>query len=587
MAYVTVGLVALFAGIAYLDVRAVRDIRDEVFRERIALASSLAHDVDQDFDFLGSDLLMGAESLDLAVGDFHGAANELGELLRRHVASSQFFRVTFVGILDEHGQMLASDPPTDIPPPPQAGEIVRRAISENRRLILRSRRYEDGRTPFAIVVMPVSSAWTGGQPLAVVANTVGVSGYMPAVPGGGTGYSMEIIDADGRIIVSSLEVEESGKTSLHHSVLKKYMATGQSGVEIQTDPYSTGEDRILAITPLPSGPFYVILEQRANLALMVPQRLQNTMLAVGATSLVLALGVAWCTTRSVVRPIRKLRATACAFAQGGLDSPVNVAAQDELAELAEDIEAMRRQLKRSRDDLEAARLELEAKVVQRTLRLQETLSKIISAQEEERKRLARELHDGQSQALGALSVSLDRISHLLGPSPALREAEQARDLARSLLKDTRRVIYDLRPSVLDDMGLVAAIRWCAESHLERHGIQVARKSTLAPDRLPGALEVVIFRVAQEAIVNIERHAQARHASISLEQTSSSVRMEIRDDGRGFVLGNVATSGYGSGVGLEGMAERARLVGGRIEVISEPGKGTTLTLEVPLDKVGGK
>ncbi len=584
MAYVTIGLVVLFSGLAYFDLLAVRDIQDEVFRERMALASSLAHNIGQDFDFLASDLMMGVEGLDIPPGDFNMAAQQLGHLLRRHAASSQFFRVSSVGILDDAGQMLASDPPRQTPPPPQAGGVVRRAIAAGKPLVLRSRRNEDNRMPFAVVVVPFSSAWTGGRPLAVVANTVGLSGYMPAIPGGGTGYSMEILDAEGNIIVSSLELEQVGKISPHYAVVRKYISEGTGGVEIQREPDdSPGEDRILAVTPLPSGLFYLVLEQPANLALMVPQRRQREMLAVGVMGLVLALGVAWHTTRSVVRPVRQLRATARTFAQGSLDSPVRVSAQDELAELAEDIEAMRRQLKRSRDELESARRELEAKVAERTVRLQEILGKTITAQEEERRRLARELHDGQSQALGALSVSLDRISRLLGPSPALKEVEQARDTARALLKDTRRLIYDLRPSVLDDMGLEAAIRWCAENHLERHGIQVTQKSNLSPGRLPGALEVALFRVAQEAIVNIERHAAARHAEIILEHRDSFLRMEVRDDGKGFVPARTATPGDSSGVGLEGMTERARLIGGKIEIISEPGKGTTVRLEVPLDK----
>ncbi|HJW88214.1 MAG TPA: histidine kinase, partial [Dehalococcoidia bacterium] len=281
--------------------------------------------------------------------------------------------------------------------------------------------------------------------------------------------------------------------------------------------------------------------------------------------------------------VRQLRVIAGTIAQGRLDSPVQIAAQDEVGELAEDIETMRGQLARFRDDLEQAKQALERQVRERTQRLHETLGKVITAQEEERRRLARELHDEQGQALGAISISLDRLSRLVGPAfpQVQKEIEQARDMARLLLQETRRLIYDLRPSVLDDMGLEAAIRWSAETHLERHGVEVTFNSSLPPGRLSPPVEVALFRVAQEAITNIERHAQARHAGIVLEQQGSSLLMQVRDDGRGFDARHIL-NGRETGVGLEGMQERVLLIGGHMEVVSVPGKGTLIKVEVPLD-----
>ncbi len=589
MAYVTVGLVVLFSGLAFFDLRAVRDAQDQVFRERMALASSLAQEMDHDFGFLASDLLMGVESLDLSAGDAKVAVDQLSHLVRRHT-TSQFFRVSFVGVMDDQGQLLASAPAALGPLPPRVGGVVRRAIAQNRPLILRSRRSDETGVPFAAVVVPVSAAWTGGQPLAVVADTIGVSGYLPAIPGGGTGYSMEVLGSDGRIIVSSPDPEQVGRTSPHYADLRKYINAELGGVEIHYGHESVpGGDQVVAITPFPSGPFYLVLKQPVELALAVPQRRQKEMMAVGVVGLMLALGVAWGTTRSVVRPVTQLRATARGFAAGNLENPVKVVAQDELGDLAVDIETMRQQLKRSRDDLEGTKRELEAKVAERTRRLQETLGKIITAQEEERRRLARELHDEQSQSLGALSVSLDRISRLMGAAspPVHEEMEQAREMARSLLKGTRRLIYDLRPSVLDDMGLEAAIRWCAETHLECHGVRVTLRNSLPPGRLPGPVEVALFRAAQEAIVNVERHSQARNAEILIERQKSTLRMEVRDDGRGFDPGATGNGSGTSGVGLEGMKERIHLVGGKIDVLSEPGKGATVRIEVPLDRIGAE
>lgn len=588
MAYVTVGLLVLFGGLGFLDALSIRDTTDQVFRERTALAQSIARDVEQDLDFLASDLRMGARGLNLPGKDFNKAANNLHQLLKLH-SSSQFFHVSFVGIKDEQGNLLAGAPADLMEATHPDPNEIQLAMAQNRPLILRSQRAPEGSVPFATVVVPVVATTEKGQRLAVVADTIGVVGMPAAVPGWGTEYSMEIVTADDGTVITTSRAEQMGKKTSHYPILQKYMKSSLGGVEVHhATKGASGGDHVVAMTPLPSGTFYLVLEQPASLALAVPQQRQNEMLAVSITSMLLMLGAAWYTTRRVVRPVEQLKAAARAFAQGSLDQPVNVVAQDELGELAEDIESMRRQLKRSHDEIEQARIELEKKVKERTQRLQETLGKIITAQEEERRRLARELHDEQSQSLGALSVSLDRISRLVGQtsSPQTRaEIEQARDMARSLLNETRRIIYDLRPSVLDDMGLQAAIRWCAETHLERHGVKINIQSSLPQKRLPVPVEVALFRVAQEAIVNIERHSQARNAGIVLEQQDSLLRMQVWDDGKGFAS---ETGGNGldvSGVGLEGMRERVRLIGGSMDILSAPGRGTTIKVAVPVDEEG--
>ncbi len=531
---------------------------------------------------------MGARGLNLPGKDFDKAADNLYQLLKLH-ASSQFFHVSFVGIKDEQGQLLAGVPATLREATHPDPYEIQMAFAQNRPLILRSQRAPEGSTPFALVVVPVAASADTAQRIAVVADTIGVFGLPSAVPGWGTEYAMEIVTAGDGTVITSSRADQMGKKTSHYPILQKYMKSGLGGVEVHHIPEGTsGSDHVVAMTQLPSGPFYLVLEQPATLALAVPQRRQNEMLSMSLAGMVITLGVAWYTTRRVVRPVEQLKAAARAFALGSLDKPVKVVAQGELGDLAEDIESMRHQLKRSRDHIEQAKTELERKVKERTQRLQETLGKIITAQEEERRRLARELHDEQSQSLGALSISLDRISHLVGPSSppqAREEIEQARDMARSLLKETRRLIYDLRPSVLDDMGLQAAIRWCAETHLEKHGVKINIQSSLSSERLPSPVEVALFRVAQEAIVNIERHAQARNAGIMLEQQDSLLRMQVWDDGKGFVRTPFGNGLDVSGVGLEGMQERVRLLGGSIDIVSAPGKGTTIKVDVPVDREG--
>ncbi len=577
MAYVTLGLLGLLGALTYFDMRAMAEVKARVFRGRIALAQSLARDVRQDFEFLASDLRLGAEGLELPGDDFQGAAGQLYKSLQDH-ASSQFFRLASVSIMDGQGRLLGTAPPGAERAPYPSPEQVQAAVAQDEMLVLRSRLALDGSVPFASVVTPVRPE---GLPLVLVAETVGVSTITSALPQAGTGYYMQIVLAEDGTVVSTSQARGIGERSAHYSLLQKYQGVDSGGVEIAAEPQG---DRVVAVTPLPGTPFYLVLEQPTSLAFAGQRRRERELQVTALASVVALLGAAWYTTRKVVRPVKRLQATARAIAEGGLDTPVGVVAQDEVGQLAEDIEAMRRQLRTYRDNLEQANRELKEQVAERTQRLQETLGKVITAQEEERRRLARELHDEQSQALGALAVSLDRVDRLLGTgAPGARaELQEASRTVRILLRETRRIIYDLRPTVLDDMGLAAAIRWCAETHLDRHGIDVAIQDSIAPGRLPAAMEVALFRVAQEAIVNVERHSRAKHAGIELGQRNSSVTVRIWDDGQGFDPGSPGTGEEALGVGLEGMQERVRLIGGKMEISSAPGKGTTVRVEAPLD-----
>lgn len=588
MTYVTAGLVLLFGGLVYFNMLAVREASGQVYRERIALAQGLAHDVGEDFEYLASDLRMAMENFKTSGDDFQLAADSLYQSIKAH-AASQFFRVVSVSLRDEQGHLITRSPTSAGEATPLSPNEIQLAIAQNRPLVLYPQNAVGAADRFATVALPISDASEDGRSLIVVAETVGVRGILPVIPGGGVGYSMEIVEVNGGTVVSASEPEQVGQKSPHYDILIPYVKARSGGVEIhRMSEGAPGGDHVTAMTPLPNGPFYLTLEQPADIALAIPRRLRNEMLIAGIISIPLMLGVAWFTTRRVVRPVEQLRAATRAIASGNLDDPIRVIAQDEIGDLANDAETMRRQLKKLLNDIERAKSELEQRVAERTQRLSELLGKVIGAQEGERQRLAREIHDEQSQALGALLVMLDRIAWLSGPasSEVKGEIEQARDMVRHLLAETRRLIYDLRPSVLDDMGLEAAIRWCVETHLERKGMGVTIQSSLPSRRLPGTVEVALFRVAQEAIVNIERHSQARHAGILLEQRDSTLHMRVWDDGEGFVPNRKESGPQTSGLGLQGMEERVRLIGGNMEISSTPGRGTIIEVKVPLNQGGG-
>jgi signal transduction histidine kinase len=211
------------------------------------------------------------------------------------------------------------------------------------------------------------------------------------------------------------------------------------------------------------------------------------------------------------------------------------------------------------------------------------LEKTITAQEEERKRIARELHDDFAQTLTALTIGLETALQTLPPeiAPLREQLARVQDLTTTTLGQTHRWIQDLRPRMLDDLGLVPAIRWYAETRLEAIGVQVQLEVSRFKGRLSPELETTLFRVIQEAINNVAKHAQARHVRIRLEFADARVLAEVEDDGVGFDPQAFLAVHEGTrGIGLLGMRERVTLVGGLLTVDSRPGRGTHIRIEVP-------
>ncbi|MDP2660139.1 MAG: sensor histidine kinase, partial [Dehalococcoidia bacterium] len=186
--------------------------------------------------------------------------------------------------------------------------------------------------------------------------------------------------------------------------------------------------------------------------------------------------------------------------------------------------------------------------------------------------------------IGALSIALDRVRYGLQDTTgeSVDQIQEARSIVKRLLEETRRLISDLRPLALEDLGLAPAIRWYAETHLQEQGVQTTIEVDQPAARLPSHLEIALFRIAQEAINNIARHACARQARVQLFFRNSTARVLVADDGKGFDVARVLGPGpSGQSVGLLGMQERTRLLNGRIDIHSEEGKGTQLIVEVPI------
>lgn len=273
---------------------------------------------------------------------------------------------------------------------------------------------------------------------------------------------------------------------------------------------------------------------------------------------------------SVIEPLQKMKHAMRRIAAGDFSQPVEVANRDELGELAEHINNTARNLARLQDSTVAE---------ERSRALRERIVQVASAQEDERRRFSRELHDGLGPSLAAVVNRLRSCQELMRRDTAAAELE-LEDITHSLkgnIQDIRQLINGLRPLTVDQLGLVGATRQHVEQFASETGIAVL--SLLAPVSLDPLGEATIFRVLQECLNNVRRHAAAERVEVHLREGTEGVELVVRDNGRGFDQLLTATRPV-AGVGLVGMRERAELVAGRLTVTTTPGNGCEVRLIVP-------
>ena len=228
-----------------------------------------------------------------------------------------------------------------------------------------------------------------------------------------------------------------------------------------------------------------------------------------------------------------------------------------------------------------------AELRQANAQLAHLSSLVINAQEEERRRLARELHDDTAQALASLLVRLRVLERTEDPRELRVRLGDFREVIQRALDDVRRMALDLRPSTLDDLGLVPALESHTRGFGERWGVRVRFTAEGIEHRLPSAVELVVYRIVQEALTNIAKHARATEVTVALRRQGRSLHVRVQDNGRGFDVPQTLAAKE-RGLGLFGMEERAALVGGQYEVRSAPGEGTTVTASIPLwEKTSGE
>ncbi len=287
-------------------------------------------------------------------------------------------------------------------------------------------------------------------------------------------------------------------------------------------------------------------------------------------------------SRLVVTKLERLAEVIKLFGRGDLRQRVAMQSSDEIGELAETFNRMATGL----EDKDRENVRLYAELQQKEAARAKLLEALIDAQEEERKRVARDLHDQLGAILSGLTMNIEAAEQSLPEQNTLKERlQRTKTLATQALEETHKLILDLRPEVLDELGLVAAVRADAEARLQPRGIDVQVSIAGARRRLTPQLELTVFRIAQEAVNNIAKHAQAQRAQIAFEFRDAAVGVVIADDGQGFDLHGVSsTEDKTRGLGLLGMTERAHLAGGSLQIESHAGRGTRITITMPVPDV---
>jgi two-component system, NarL family, sensor histidine kinase UhpB len=212
-------------------------------------------------------------------------------------------------------------------------------------------------------------------------------------------------------------------------------------------------------------------------------------------------------------------------------------------------------------------------------------SQIIQAQEQERQRIARELHDETSQVLTSLLISLTLLEETVETQEARDRIADTRILAHSTLRAIRNLSIDLRPSALDDLGLLPALRWYVKEYQKKCSIDVEFHATGFKERLPAEMETALYRIVQECLTNTAKHANANRVTITLQEETARVYARITDDGKGFDYEAILkTPGQERGLGLAGMNERAVLLDGTLNIHSTSERGTIIEVSIPLPSV---
>jgi signal transduction histidine kinase len=593
---ISLGFLVLFIAFSLLGERALRDSSERLLEERMVIAQMTAAQIDSllvqaiaeledarrfaAFDPQNSDLSAEAHMLAHTYG--------LGQTFNSGIA-----------FLDSAGRVVVSYPPDLYPPAADlsATPYVSQALRQRTAMVSPPFPEPGSERAVAAVVVPI---YDETRFLGLLTGLIDLKG--PAIKNplqqaaslGNSGHAL-LVDDQGRILASTFGLPFLSPGE-HATFYRQAMTQGKPVVatvpnELEWPGEPPGHSHVMAFVRLQSVHWGVAVGGDVDETFAGLRRLRFGLALLGGIALAGTWAATLIGTRVLVRPVQRLTASAQRIAGGDLQTPLEAPEGGEIGAMAGALERMRvllldniRQLASWNETLEARVAERTEKLGQQQALTQQLLRRAITAQEEERARLSRELHDDIGQSLTAVQLSLERLARRppADQTESRERLEGARKLTEQALGDLRHLIAALRPGVLDQLGLMSALHWVADHSLRSLGVAVTIEAKTLQNRLPGEIEIILFRIAQEAMSNVARHSQAGRLHIHLAQHNGEVSMTISDDGRGFDLASVtAVPDPMRGLGLAGMQERASLAGGEVNITSARGQGTTVQVTVPV------
>ena len=409
---------------------------------------------------------------------------------------------------------------------------------------------------------------------------------------------IDIVDANGVVLASSNPSRmftSNNRNNFFTTVInRREERVATCHVCHQSAGRSMKSTTILAFVPLETAPWGIAIQEPKRDVFASSVELKKTFVVLGVifmgTALILTIGI----NRSIVDPLKHLIRSADRIAKGDLSKPVTPEGSDEIGVLSRSFETMRTKLVESLESITRHNADLENRVEVRTQQIKESqkraeilLKKIITTQEDERKRIARELHDATLQDLSAALMRIDMCK--LHPAEITPDRiDKVRGIVLSAWDGVINIIKNLRPTLIDDLGLTAAIKSLLDTHFGGNGVNYSLTAEGMKDkRLRPEVEITVFRIVQEAIFNIAKHARAKNILVLFRIGEQTVYVDIEDDGQGFDIQTLFHSATHTindrrGLGLLGMKERAGLLGGKFEICSQPGIGTGIHLQIPLE-----
>lgn len=404
---------------------------------------------------------------------------------------------------------------------------------------------------------------------------------------------IEIIDSNEMVFASSEPLSSSYHQS-HETILSMMIAKGQSAIHecrhlAHINPNFKGS-YIIAFAPLSSAPWGVIVAQPSELVFEPADSLKFTFLQLVLIFVTAAIILSVTLSSEIVKPVKLLIASVKKIAEGDLLTPIPQTGINELRQLTKAFDTMRQKLYESLQQIKQHNIDLEKTVDLRTKQIQQKneiiqslLNKIIKGQEDERMRIARDLHDTVLQDMSAFLINLD-VCKVNADEQTVQKIEHMKSIVVSAMDNVYAVIKNLRPHLIDDFGLAYAIKWFCEGRLTAKGINCHFVHNIPLDfTLPPEKAITLYRIAQEAIVNIERHAKAKNVLVDIDLSERELEITIEDDGEGFDVDELFSKPIvdGRGLGVLGMKERASLINAEVKIYSKKGEGTRVCVTLKL------